>query len=305
MFDAKLASRVLRLCESKIRAYHGTSSTRVRSILKQGFLPNPKKKVWSDSGAEPELASFEGTYFTDHLFYALDSARLASTRQHLGGFPCVFEAMLETRNTLPDEDTFPDFGRIVRDVLSQDYKQRFSTEDVERAVDSWFEALFAGPKQNRNEKLESILREKLYRDVFQIMRLMFKKETNPEYMRALRNSHYSGVRQLKDDIARKLKGIQANYFLGSPDTFGKYFTSYRSLEGVGFKGSPRVLSGVVFNRSFYVKPNKYPKLYVFYGKVSEQLLTDWTERFSTRPELVPLSLVELEEANKAGELGHE
>ena len=84
--------------------WHGTSSVVAKRILTEGFVPEPKKKVWGeDTGYK---ASFYGTYLTSSWMLAKSAASTAADK--LGGNPTVFEVQVELRNALVDEDHMPD-----------------------------------------------------------------------------------------------------------------------------------------------------------------------------------------------------
>lgn len=88
---------------SKETYYHGTSSALARKILKEGFIPNPKQKIWDqDKG---HLESYEGTYLTERVEVAARAAAAAVSK--LGGDSVVFEVQIETKTGLMDEDELP------------------------------------------------------------------------------------------------------------------------------------------------------------------------------------------------------
>jgi len=72
--------------------YHGTSSTYLRNILKEGLIPNPKQKQWQDIPAQ--FGKFWGVYFTRNLSNAIHAANNAVNKR--GGTPLFVLAQLET-----------------------------------------------------------------------------------------------------------------------------------------------------------------------------------------------------------------
>jgi len=80
--------------------YHGTSSVFAKRILSEGFVPDPKKRIWDpETGAQE---SFTGTYFSAQPTVA---GRYASGAvRKFGGFAVIFEVQLETRTGVFDED---------------------------------------------------------------------------------------------------------------------------------------------------------------------------------------------------------
>lgn len=80
--------------------YHGTSSVFAKRILSEGFVPDPKRKVFDPSTGSAE--SYTGTYFTTRKSTANRYADRAVDKY--GGFPVIFEVQLETKTGVFDED---------------------------------------------------------------------------------------------------------------------------------------------------------------------------------------------------------
>ncbi len=58
--------------------FHGTSIRNLRSILKQGLIPNPKERNWADdpdAGIRPSRESYGGVYVTTSLMTAISSPK--------------------------------------------------------------------------------------------------------------------------------------------------------------------------------------------------------------------------------------
>lgn len=80
--------------------YHGTSSVLAKRILSEGFVPDPKKKIWDGETGTSE--SYTGTYFTAWPHTAGRYAGGAVRK--FGGFEVIFEVQLETKTGVFDED---------------------------------------------------------------------------------------------------------------------------------------------------------------------------------------------------------
>jgi len=80
--------------------YHGTSSTFLRSILKNGLDPNPKQKSWDVGGTKPSLG---GVYMSPK---AARSTRLAAEEavNKYGGSPILITIQVVASSGTPDED---------------------------------------------------------------------------------------------------------------------------------------------------------------------------------------------------------
>jgi len=87
--------------------YHGTSVTNLRSILKQGIVPNPKDKVWAN---DPDVGksslsreSLPGSYWTSNLGTATSSSTTA--RKEFGDDQLIIIALISEGSASADEDS--------------------------------------------------------------------------------------------------------------------------------------------------------------------------------------------------------
>jgi len=108
-----LVDRIDQLLERAARIkpilmFHGTASKNLRSILKKGFVPNPKERVWQD---DPNAAqSYQtvtrktvgGTYFSTNLNVATSSALTAAQKSK--SEQLVIVAKIQPRSGYADED---------------------------------------------------------------------------------------------------------------------------------------------------------------------------------------------------------
>ena len=90
--------------------YHGTHKRNLRSILKQGLIPNPKQREWKEdidtSEGQISRQSYEGIYLTENLMTATGSAgrrtdRSGKTREKE---KLVIVVDIEKATAVPDED---------------------------------------------------------------------------------------------------------------------------------------------------------------------------------------------------------
>jgi len=86
--------------------YHGTSTANLRSILKNGVLPNPPGKVWDrDPGKDSHifgLSSLEGSYWGSTINTASGAANKAA--RTFGGRPLLVIAQIQEASAFADED---------------------------------------------------------------------------------------------------------------------------------------------------------------------------------------------------------
>jgi hypothetical protein len=90
-----------------ITAYHGTSTSRLRSILKHGLVPNKPGRWSSDTshGAQRSRKSFQGVYFSPNLMTAYTSATDLILHEKNGGNRLIVVAQIQPMSSLPDEDS--------------------------------------------------------------------------------------------------------------------------------------------------------------------------------------------------------
>lgn len=91
----------------KIKAYHGTTSLNLESILKEGLVSKPERKLWKEytksSIETPCLNSLDGIYFSTHIDNSLTSANYAVDKR--GGQPVIFSCLIDKNDMSVDEDS--------------------------------------------------------------------------------------------------------------------------------------------------------------------------------------------------------
>lgn len=87
--------------------FHGTSALYLRSILKQGVIPNPKQRTWADdpqaSLAQTNRTSLHGSYWTSNYTTA-HSAGFTAARK-FGGNVLIVMAQIAEGSAYADEDS--------------------------------------------------------------------------------------------------------------------------------------------------------------------------------------------------------
>ena len=124
--------------------YHGTSSTFLRSILKNGLQSEPQEKVWQDDPQASSMSttrqSYGGVYFTGNLMTATSSSTNA-TRKFKGN-PLFIIASIVPESALPDEDEF-------RYILDGILGRHFGPSDINaRFYAAWLSVNPSSPKVN-------------------------------------------------------------------------------------------------------------------------------------------------------------
>lgn len=100
--------------------YHGTSSTFLNSILKNGLLMNPPKRTFSRDTSLDQVGydSYPGVYLTRDKDYAIDASDWSS-RQH-GGDAILITVNVVTKSAFVDED---DVTSLILNTLSTHFKK--------------------------------------------------------------------------------------------------------------------------------------------------------------------------------------
>lgn len=137
--------RINQITEAKyakpVQAFHGTTSKFLQPILKQGLIPNPKKKKWdTDKQATSyrhSRISLTGSYWTTNLYTMISSAN--NTKDKFGGNPLYIIANIQLGSTKADEDkiigsferiynqsllqfTNPEFTHLIAELLTKNKK---------------------------------------------------------------------------------------------------------------------------------------------------------------------------------------
>jgi len=134
--------RKLEVLAARKTYFHGTSAKFLRSILKNGILPQTKEGVWKketehNSPASPSKKSFGGSYWALDAGTALRYANDAERK--LGGNPLVVAAELETRSALPDED---DFLSVIERGVNRLWGKDYSTSGENAVMFNYLSLLF-------------------------------------------------------------------------------------------------------------------------------------------------------------------
>jgi ribosomal protein L13 len=106
--------------------YHGTSSVFLRSILKQGLLPNPGQTSWDGGG---EMISLGGVYMAPQTRTALKAGQ-GAVEKH-GGEIIIIEIQSVYLSGTPDEDQV--FDHIL-ELVYQGYRRNYAAPDDPKTI---------------------------------------------------------------------------------------------------------------------------------------------------------------------------
>ena len=127
--------------------YHGTSSEFLRTILKQGIVPDPAKKKWDvdpDHG-ESSLSrvSLPGSYWTSNYMTAFSSS--TRTVQKFGGEPLMVIGLISEGRAFADEDNI---NTAIMNGVSQTYREVFGSGISSDAVPKILAGIYWGTEED-------------------------------------------------------------------------------------------------------------------------------------------------------------
>jgi hypothetical protein len=260
---AERLSNLLPVRESRRTMYHGTASVFARRILKEGFIPNPRKRAWGLDDGNSGNAAFPGTYFTDSVDLAEEAASNAVDRY--GGSMVVFEAVLESRTATFDEDDLMGIG-VPEDAPGRPGRRPASV--YRSAAEEWLSGMLVmnpewspGLRPEARERLLPLVAawaEQSDAESARVVRLWTNRES-PEH-RAARRAVYDA-----------LKGLPARY--------GSGILNLRVMEPVGFRGANRIVSAVEYPTYREDEGREIPEEYrIVYGEPSPEFLRQLSHR---------------------------
>lgn len=254
--------RAIEIFETKFKKprimYHGTSDVFLPSILKQGLLPNPKKKKWDTDDQEVESSfsrvSLSGSYWTSNYMTASSSA--TNNRQKFGGNELTIIAQIAEQSAYADEDNInsplkwamsdtviefnpnirPDFWISIADgVFGEDAILRDKIEIS--FMNNLHKHLDGSEKHIPNRKLSNDILETLL-----LRAMVFEKKNGMRLEHWIRNipplPSIKEIEQhllhLRDKITRSYRNT-TNY---SPDIYNH---TLRVNVPVGFSGANKIL----------------------------------------------------------------
>ena len=286
--------------------YHGTSTVFAKRILSEGFVPDPKRKIWNPERGG--LASYHGTYLSKDFPTASSAASNAAIK--FGGRQCVFECQIETRSALMDEDELPNMARTIDraagyyllDNLSSNANDKYRAEYyrernaemladpktkelVEKAVGYWLED-FEGRLRESAKPLAPKYVAHLKGPIEQWVWAMLYAAADGK--RVAQNEETQEIRVAKIAL---MKAIGSAAKLDNSQFLGK---NARIVEPITFRGANRILAAIVEPQYWDpIVENRdrnapYP-VYVVYGKPSAKMLSGM-KNISDKIQLVKMPL---------------
>jgi len=289
-----------------IMVVHGTSSAFLRSIMTNGIVANPKKKVWAD---DPDAgiytisrASLSGSYWTSNLMSARSAAW--NSRKKFGGDTLLVFALINEQSALADEDNVK---YTIENAWAHIQSKRFGiVADAAHITAGWW---FLKPEvQNEVVKqFGEIIHTTLVKDADR------QSKMGIDYG-FMRNLYVAYMMRLLAHQAKRGMDIFYNwpddkrFEIPSPDEAEKEFgalmeilsrryrdSTYRDSahfshtfrvdKTIGFRGRDRIVGIVSFDST--ASPPGPIKLY--YGEFPDEYKAAWKESIGSLPEIVTAS----------------
>lgn len=270
--------------------YHGTSSTFLNSILKNGLKSETKQKSWdSDPDANyniPDRTSFGGIYFTENLGTAVSSA--FRTCEKFGGDRIVVVTELQTKTLISDEDDFISFPNY--DINTANYfylgiSKGFDSDSEEKEYyeyrDKWIKEklnsiIMDYPDINDVllKKIEELLKNTGWFSILQRAAAYFPEQSWKDIDNF---KDYPDKQKAEKDYRTFIDLLTKLMKLYPRKTTGRQTS--RILTDVGYKGSNKILAIIEF--VFNGKDKDYKtEIILRYGSIPEEFKKDFKSHYN-------------------------
>lgn len=299
-------------------AYHGTSTVALPSILRDGLVPNPERRVWAADASTAfdrfSRASLPGIYVTRNLLTALGAARTA-TQKLGGGEPCVVILQMNRLMGVADEDTVTFtlanlFSSTLREAgfigfygFSPDkalaaimadpaLEERLASRFVERAHEQFMDAE-GRPPQPPRDALTQLFGAFLRRSFALRPIASWGSDwylATEGYFEAAPPEPTFEVAELDATISSALEAITRRYKALTHSDRNSFMQTFRLTEPVGLRGRNRIL-GVVQageKRHDATGPLRMRRkgwgargqIILLWGAIPSEFFTDWAARMN-------------------------
>jgi len=267
--------KIQELLEAKKPArlmYTGTSSQFLRSILKNGIVPNPKKRTWQhdrDTSKDHEsLVSLPGSYWTSS--YGTASMSAGDTCNRFGGEKMIVIARIQTQSAKADEDSIT--GIVKRAYVKAlgfdpsflpDILVKLYYDDRERYNDLKKQFLEAAHEYLTDNKSKPVPK-RLLSDLFdtRTLRIIAYVSDDQELFRYL--VHKPKSLPDRDEFEQKLlhmKDQLTSYYRESAENDMLSSHTLRITEPVKYRGANRIINIVIIPDFGSTKPEPLEIMY--------------------------------------------
>jgi len=292
------AQHIIDICERRMGGgpvvmFHGTSSVFLRSILKQGFIPDPREKRWADDSNagwhRSSRASFPGTYFTENVTTAMSSA--TNTTSKFGGNSVYVVALIQQRSGLVDEDYIvsvietgtlnntSNIAELWKDLHGDSEGRYRSTDYIRKVYARWLKDVVTRLDINERSISQPVMQE-LFIAIVTRKAAYLGKQTSSyvTYGLTLPEPREAEQRYRKalDVFIHKVKALATNYRKGFPprETF---MHNVRITEPVTYRGHNRILA--VYEEVGGRDSGELLQLKIHYGKPIPEFEKDFKQRW--------------------------
>jgi len=295
--------------------YHGTSATRLSTILSQG-LNTGHKGVWEeDPESDRSRARYGGVYLTTNFMHAMSSAGRANqmfTGQYRGDKGLIM-AQIETRtpSVLIDEDAMYSPGTFISHAFNVNpngwwYRQWSSSgfDGIEKAVDVYISQMQFTAKDSGMTNVDPRFWDNLRPSIAEMIKAFAKREIsidikNDKYLQDKIKWSQDSERMLKEvfdgvdysgydlESAEQEFRQAANNFMQKAhrlvDMFkSKFLDNVRIQEPITFRGRNKIIMICRLSEND-IKSKYYTEIDILYGsdkRAIDKLIADVTRSYS-------------------------
>lgn len=263
--------------------WHGTSAGRMRTILSDGLIPNPKKRTWDETKGEREnlisLRSYGGIYLAENFLTAYGAA--GNSNSNPNDQRAIIGVKMETQSPslILDEDTFnADFSPARLFSIDMPYGGRtdfngrtafwWASDGYKNIEEMSRQSLFnfiASQKPETEIKKYSRFVENLVPYIVEVMKSRTKLEALIEYEADKKNNGYktsfmeelensslgweSQTKQQAESEYIRIVNIASQKATRLTDiTKRNVWTTYRYMEPIRFAGKNKIVFAAVLSK---------------------------------------------------------
>jgi hypothetical protein len=274
--------------------YHGTSSTFLNSILKNGLKVDTKRKSWDvdeDSSFENiDRTSYGGVYLTTNLGTASSASYRA--KQKFAGEKIIVISELQTKTLVSDEDDFSSFHKYNIKNAAYFYfllKNGFSNSQEKREYitnrNKWISEKLNYILLDHADINPSLLRkiEKLLKTVGWFSVIQRATAYLPDYSFGTQTKEYPEKDKAEKDYRNFIDQLTKLIRLYPRKEFGR--ETGRSLQDISFSGSNKILAIVQMVENGK-EQNYRTDLILLYGELPEKFIKDFKELYNPKMNVI-------------------
>lgn len=292
--------------------YHGTTTEFLRSILKNGIVPNPSKKRWDTDELHQgsfSRASLSGSYWTTNLMTAVSAS--SNTTRKFGGSSLVVIAQIAQQSAYADEDNLnSDIFWALQDVMKILHPGIRSDFVLPIASDLWDNP----PDSEQHKKARKIFKDTLHKslakdfDLHTINDSFLDELLDAIVMRSVVWEQHHGMQldrwinnvppllpttqEIEDKLQILREKLTRTYRKTTMDT--GFSPSLRITLPVGYSGANKILNILEYRKGYWETDENGEKKYhtlpliLHYGSQSlpDDFMRQYRERIGEFPGLV-------------------